>query len=94
MKRLLTFNVSVSNANLKYSIGKSIFVVNLPLKIFRATVANDNTESLKSFNTLFDTYLDYMLAEFESNSIVGNVQNVGFWTKKKNEFFKNILTKC
>ena len=33
-------------------------------------------ESLKSFHKLFDTYLDYMLAKFEANRMVRNVQNV------------------
>ena len=60
MERLKT-----SNGNLKYQIGKSIFAVNLPLKLFRAIVANSNTASLKSLNTLFATYLEYMLAKFE-----------------------------
>ena len=75
MERLQTSNVSVSNGTLKYPIGKSIFGVNLPLKLFRASVANANTESLKSLHILFDTYLDYMLAKFEPNRIVRNVQN-------------------
>ena len=57
-------------------IGKSIFAINLPLKLFSATVANVNTESLKSLHTLFDTYLDYMLAQFESNRVVQNVPNL------------------
>ena len=30
----------ICNGNLKYPIGKSIFAVNLPLKLFRAVVAN------------------------------------------------------
>ena len=60
----------VSNGNLKYPFGKSIFAVDLPLKLFHATVSNANTESLKSFHTLFATYLDYMLAKF--NQIVGS----------------------
>ena len=54
-----------------------MFAVNLPLKFFRATVANANTKSLKSLYTLFDTYLGYMLTKFEPNRIVQNVQN---WT--------------
>ena len=68
MEKICTSNVS--NGNLKYPIGKSIFAVNLPLKLSRATVVNANTESLKSLHTLFDTYLDYMLAKFESNHTV------------------------
>ena len=66
---------------------KTIFAVNLPFKLFRATVANTNTESLKSLYTLFDTYLDYMLAKFEPNRIVQDIQKLNFWTK--NRVFKN-----
>ena len=50
-KRLKTSNVSISNGNLKFPIRKSIFPVNLPLKLFRATVANADIKSLKSFHT-------------------------------------------
>ena len=50
--------------------GKSIFAENLPLQTFRATVANVDTESLKSRHTLFDTYLDHMMAKFEPNRFV------------------------
>ena len=47
-----TTNVSIySNGNIKYRIGKSIFAVNLPLKLFRATVANDDIGSQKSLHT-------------------------------------------
>ena len=63
----MTSNVRVSNGNIKWPIGKSIFAVNLPLKVFRATVSNTDTGSLKSLHTLFDTYLDYMLTKFEAN---------------------------
>ena len=85
MERLQTFNVSVSNGNLKYPIGKSIFALNLNLKLFRATVVNAYTENVKSLHTLFATYLDYMLEKFEPNRTVRNVQNFSFWTKI--EFF-------
>ena len=78
MERLKTSNVSVSNGNLKYPIRKSIFAVNLPSKLFRATIANANTTSLKSLLTLFDTNLDYMLAKSEPNRTVRNVQNLSF----------------
>ena len=37
--------------NIKYAIGKSIFAVNLPLKIFHAIVADADIESLKSPHT-------------------------------------------
>ena len=78
MERIKTSNVSVVNGNLNYLIRKSIFAVNFPLKLFPATVANANTESLKSLYTLFDSYLDYMLAKFEPNRIFRNVQKMNF----------------
>ena len=61
---------------------RSIFAVILPLKLFRAIVANADTGSRKSLHALFDTYLDHMLAKFKPNRIVRNV-------KKKNLFDKN-----
>ena len=39
MERLLTSSVSVSSGYQQYPIGKSIFAIHLPLKLFRATVA-------------------------------------------------------
>ena len=53
MEGFQTSNVSVSNGNTKCPIGKSIFAVNLTLKLFRATVANSDTGSLKSLHALF-----------------------------------------
>ena len=41
----------ISNSNIKYPIRKSIFVVNLPLKLFPATIANADIGSLKSLHT-------------------------------------------
>ena len=46
-----TFNVSISNGNIKCLIGKSIFALNMPLKFFRATIANTDIESLNSLHT-------------------------------------------
>ena len=97
MERLYTSNGSVSDGNLKYPSGKSIFAVNLPLKFFRATVANANTERLKSLHTFFDTYLDYILAKFEVNLTVRNVQKLIFWQKPcsfKTIFDKNLTPFC
>ena len=48
---------------------------NLQLKLFCATIANTDTGRLKSHHTLFDTYFDHMLATFEPNHKVQNVQN-------------------
>ena len=42
-------NVCISNGNAKCPTEKSIFAVNLPLKLFRATVANTDIRSLKMF---------------------------------------------
>ena len=64
---------SVLNGYLKYPIGESVFVVNLPLKLFRASVPNAYTASRKSLYTLYDTYLDYIMGKFESNRIIQNV---------------------
>ena len=58
-------NVSISNGNIKYPIGKSIFAVNLPSKLSPATVANVDVGSLKSLHTLFDKYLNHILVKFE-----------------------------
>ena len=52
MERLFTSNVSIINGNyIKCPIGKSIFAINLPLKLFRATIANVDIESLNSLHT-------------------------------------------
>ena len=53
---------------------------------------NADTESLKSLQTLFDTYLDHILAKFEQNNTVQNVQNFELF-EKKNKFFKTIFDK-
>ena len=45
------FNVSISNGNIKCQIGKPIFTVNFPLKLYRATVANADTGNLQSLRT-------------------------------------------
>ena len=71
---------------------KTNFAVNLSLKLIRTTVANADTGNLKSLCTLFDTYLDRMLAKFEPNRMVQNVQNSRFRTKKPN-FFKTNFDK-
>ena len=55
----------------------------MPSELFRATVANADTKTLKSFRTLFDTYLVYMLAEFEENRMVQNVQNFELFDQKR-----------
>ena len=56
---ILTFSVSISNGNIKYPMGKSIFAVNLPFKLFRVSGANADTESLKSLDAFLKIYLPY-----------------------------------
>ena len=50
-----------SNSNIKYPTGKSIFAVNLTLKLLLATVANTDTESIKSPHTLFETFFIWII---------------------------------
>ena len=92
MGRLQTSNVSISNGNIKYLIGKSIFVVNLPLKLSDAIVDNADIRSLKSLHTLFDKYLNHILVKFEQNRIVQTTRNFELFDKKPG-FLKPFLTK-
>ena len=96
MARLWTSKVSISNCNIKCSVGKSIFAVNLPLKLFRAIVTNGDSGSLKSLHTLFDTcgiYLEHMLAKFKPNRIFQNVQKIWAFLTKNWVVLKPFLTK-
>ena len=68
-----TSSVSVGNGDLRCAIGKSIFVVNLPLKLCRTPVANAYIKSLQSLHTLFESYLNHMLAKFEAKRMVQSV---------------------
>ena len=54
MERFWISNVSVNNGSIKFPIRKSIFTVDLPIKIFLATVINADTGTLKFLVTLFD----------------------------------------
>ena len=65
MERHWNSNVSI---NINCPIGKSIFAVNLTLKLLRATVANTDIGSLKFLHTLLDTYLDYVLMQFKQRT--------------------------
>ena len=51
-----------------------MFSVNLPLKLYVAPVVNINTGSFKFLHNLLDMYLDHMLAKYEPNCMVQNVQ--------------------
>ena len=56
--------------------------VNLPLKIFRATVENANTGGLKSLHIIIDMYMEHVLVKFEPNCMVQNEQNFELFDKK------------
>ena len=58
---------------------KSIFAVNLPLKLFRATVANADLESLKSLQRFLNFF---MLVKFEQNRILQTTRNCELFDKK------------
>ena len=80
MEILQTFNVSVSNKQ-KMSDEKIIFAVNLPSKLYHATVGSAGTKNLNY--TLFVKYLDHMLAKFEPNRKVRNQQKFELFDKNK-----------
>ena len=61
-----------------WTIIKNQIKSNFPLKLLRATVANTNTGSPKTLHTLFDTYVDYMLAKLKPKRIVRNIQKINF----------------
>ena len=83
MEKLLTFNVYVSNGNIKYPIGKTIFAVNLSLKIFRAIVTNNaDIGSLKSLHTFLTKCLYHMLVKFEQNCMAQTTRNFELFDKK------------
>ena len=66
-------SASPSNGNIKYRIEKSIFAVNLPLKLFRFTVANADIETFKSLHTFLLKYFYHMLVKFERNGMIQNI---------------------
>ena len=82
MEKLQTSSVSISNGNIKCPIRKSIFAVNLPLKLFCATVVNADLESPRSLHTLFRKCLYHILVKFEQNRRVQNIRNFGLFDKK------------
>ena len=71
------------NSNIKCPIGKSIFAVNLPLKFFRATIANSDIGSLKSLHTFRKKCLYHMLVTFEQNRMVQTTRNFELFDKKR-----------
>ena len=84
MERLKTYNVSNSNGTIKYPIRKSIFAVNLLLKLFSATIANADIGSLlvSPYITL-KKYLWHMQVKFQQNRMVLTTQNSELFDKKQ-----------
>ena len=72
----LQCNVSISNSNIKYPNEKSIFGVNLPLKLFSATVANADNRSLNSRHIPLRMFVPHA-SEFEQNRMVQTTRNFG-----------------
>ena len=56
-------------------------ILNLPLILFHAAVANSNTGSRNYLHTLFDTYLDHVIAKFKPNRLIRALllKNDGFF---------------
>ena len=80
--RDLDFSVSISNGNMKCPIRKSIFTVNLPSKLFCATVANADIERVKSLHTFLKKCFYHMPVKFEQNRMVYTTRNFElFWQK-------------
>ena len=74
---------------------KIIFAVNLPLKLFRAAVANADIESLKSLHTFLKKNgctIRPTLVGFEQNRMVQTTRNFEL-LKKKPGFFYNHFDK-
>ena len=79
----LDFQCQYQQWYIKHPIGKSIiFGVNLPFKLFPATVANADIRSLKSLHTFHRKCLYHVLVKFEQNRMVQTTQNFEFFDKK------------
>ena len=83
----LDFNVSITNGNINYPIGKSIFAVNLPSKVFRATVTNVDIGSLSfSIHSLQNVC---STCKWNLNKIVWSKLHEILSFLRKTEFFYN-----
>ena len=67
---------------IKYPIETSIFGVNLPLKVFPATVANADIRSLKSLHKFLGECFYPMQVKFEQNRMVQTTPNFELFDKK------------
>ena len=61
-------------------------------RAFYVTIADADIGSLKSLHTLFDKYMDHMLATFEQNRLVQTIIFFAFWQKKWLTIFDKVLT--
>ena len=80
--RVFRLHMSVS-VNIKCPIGKSIFVVNFPLKLLRVTVANADTGSQKTLHTFL--LCIWSTCWTSLNQIVWSkmYKILSFWTKTR-----------
>ena len=62
--------------------GKLMAKIDFPIGHFMLPLLDADIGSLKSLHTLFDTYVDQMLVEFEQNRMVRTIQNVVLFDKK------------
>ena len=79
--------------NIKCPIGKSIFAVNVPFKLFRAAVASADIESLKSLHTFLKKCLYHMPVKFEQNPMVQTTRKIELFNKKQvfyNHFWQRV----
>ena len=83
MERFQTSSVSISHGNIKCLSGKSIFAVNLVIKLFPATVGNADIGSAKSLHTFRKKCLYHMLGKSEQNRMVQTTQKFELFDKKK-----------
>ena len=81
MERLKTSIVSINNGNIKGPIRKSIFDVNLPIKLFRGIVAYADIWSLKSLHAFLKRCLYHILVKFEQNHMVQTKRNFELFDK-------------
>ena len=72
---------------------KIIFAVNLPPKLFHATVCNSDIGSLKSLHTFLTKCLFHMLVKFEQNRMVQTARNFELFDKNVG-FLKTIFDKA
>ena len=62
------------------------------LPLLMLTPGGADIESLKSFHTIFDMYLDHILVKFKQNRVVQTKQNLHLLTKKWLTIFEKVLT--